>query len=65
MMMTFLAVILFGVSMLALTVIGCEPLQRIKTREEERDPIPLGAIDFVSVTLAAFLGGVVVLKLVM
>ena len=64
-MMTFLAVILFGFSMLALAATGCEPLQRIKTREEEHDPIPLGAIAFVSVALTAFLGVVVTLKLVM
>ncbi len=64
-MTTLLVVILFGVSMLALAVIGCEPPRRIETREEAHDQMPLGVTDLVSVTLAGLLGMVVVLKLVM
>jgi hypothetical protein len=64
-MMIFLAVILFGISMLALAASSFKPPRAIKTREEEHDPIPQGVIDFVSITLAASLGVVVALKLVM
>jgi hypothetical protein len=64
-MVTFLVVILFGVSMLSLAVIASEPPQRMKTRKEEHNQIPLPELDFVSITLAASLGMVVVLKLVM
>lgn len=71
-MLTALIVILLSITMLALAVIGSEPPQRIQTfrrspeeHESEHKQTPPGVTGIGSVTVARFLGVIVLVNLLM